>query len=114
LALLQVAPTGGGGGKAPLYAPTDLIAYANATESSVSLAFKRNGNSGRTTFVVEAWAAGDDGWRSVLVTTRTKVKLDGFTPGVATQFRVYAHRAGASSGVSNVATIYGEGAQAAA
>jgi hypothetical protein len=114
LALLQVAQTGGGGGKAPLYAPTDLVAYANATESSVSLAFNRNGNPGRTTFVVEALAPGDEGWRSVLVTTRTKVKLEGFTPGVQTQFRVYAHRAGNSSGVSNVATIYGEGTQAAA
>lgn len=114
LALLQVAPTGGGRSTVPLYAPTELVAYANGTEGTVSLTFNRNGNNNKTTFVVEALSESGEGWTTVFVSTRTRVVLGGFSPGVQTQFRVYAHRAGNSSGVSNIATIYGEGTQAAA
>lgn len=68
--------------------PIDLLANPDA-EGSVKLSWKRNGNPQGVVFVIEQSPDGE-AWSQVFSTTKARVTLSGFTPGVEFWFRVRA------------------------
>lgn len=71
--------------------PDNLIAKAKA-DGSVSITFSRGTNSNNTVFTIEKSTNNGTTWSTAFSSTRTRVKLNGFTPGNTVWFRVYATR----------------------
>jgi hypothetical protein len=86
--------------------PQDLVAtpFANGT---VKLTWKRSGNPKNAMFFVESRGETGD-WTLVGQTMRSKLELEGFTPGVFARFRVKAVTSTAWSLHSNIAVIYSD------
>jgi hypothetical protein len=84
--------------------PRDLLAkpFANGM---VQLSWNRAGNVKWMQFLVETRTE-DGAWTSAMITSRTRVKLHGFTPGQTRWFRVLAIRDDQKSLPSNEASIY--------
>lgn len=86
-------------------APTPLVALPQGDGGVVLLRWKRNGNSEHTIFTI--WARGvAEPDRIVGSTKATKMKLEGFTPGVTQYFHVTATVNGETSSRSNTGSIY--------
>ena len=86
---------------------TGLVAMAHA-HGSVTLKWNRNGNSRSALFKV--WAKGVTGpWVNVASTTKIKITLENFAPGVFKVFYVTATVNNQSSFASTYAAIYEAG-----
>lgn len=85
--------------------PLNLTATPDAF-GTVTFNFHNNGNPYPTTYVIEGRPNENTDWTTVLTTTRTRMKAEGFTPGVTHWFRVRASRLGLVSIPSNVAGIW--------
>ncbi|MBL8061089.1 MAG: fibronectin type III domain-containing protein [Chthonomonas sp.] len=84
---------------------TDLVAEAHSN-GSVTLKWNRSGNSRSALFKV--WAKGLAGpWVNVGATTKLKITLENFTPGVSKVFYVTATVNNQTSLASTYASIYG-------
>lgn len=90
----------------PINPPTDLSATGYANGGNV-LKWKRNSNSKRTTFLIEARIGSSINWTFVAVTTKTTFTHAGQTPGQQITYRVIAQRAESQSLPSNLAVVYG-------
>ena len=86
--------------------PLEFSATPTAT-GSVNFRWKRNGNTNSTVFTVEANSG--DGWIQVASTSKVRLTLTGYTPGIAVNFRVRASRNNQTTAPSNESGIYGEG-----
>ncbi|HZH97594.1 MAG TPA: fibronectin type III domain-containing protein [Fimbriimonadaceae bacterium] len=84
--------------------PLSLQANPSA-DGSVKLTWNRNGNKGGTIFNVE-YKTENGQWAFLASTTKAKITVTGFTPGIATWFRVRASRDTSYSLPSNEAPIY--------
>lgn len=84
--------------------PTDLIANPKPT-GAVALKWNRSGNPYGVTFAIEAKPEGGT-YSVVAVTDASKFTLSGYTPGVATWFRVVAINRGLRSDPSLEVSIY--------
>lgn len=84
--------------------PLNLLATPDAM-GGVVLAWKRNGNPGSATFVVET-SNDNENWTLVSTTSKTRFSTFGFTPGHTAYFRVYAQKNGLTSQPSATAAIY--------
>jgi nucleoid-associated protein YgaU len=85
--------------------PLDLTATPDAY-GTVTFNFHNNGNPYPTTYIIEGRPNENTDWTTVITTTRTRMKAEGFLPGVTYWFRVRASRNGATSIPSNVAAIW--------
>ena len=95
------------GGRTTPQQPTSLTANA-FSDGRVKLAWNRNGTSRSSVFTI--WAKGDTGdWTPVSSGTKTRVTLEGFTPGQFTTFKVTASVNNQTSAASNIAAIYDTG-----
>lgn len=80
---------------------------------NIDLRWGRNGNTERTTFLVQAVTHADSVWRIVAATNRTRAKIA--TPaGSFVTFRVLAQRNGRTSQPSQTQAFWGEDVRAAA
>jgi hypothetical protein len=70
--------------------PNELVALPN-TEGAVQLKWKRNGNPGSVTFIVQSSADGET-WANTAYTSKSRATLSGFTPGTPAWFRICATR----------------------
>jgi hypothetical protein len=68
--------------------PQNLYARPSV-DGEVELNWSRGDNAYGVTYLIEAQRA-DEPWRLVLATTKTRIKLRGFAPGIKTAFRVTA------------------------
>lgn len=87
--------------------PLDFIAEPRV-DGSVRFTWKRNGNPYGVNFVIEQRLV-DGSWDTLVITRRTSLTVDGFTPGVETTFRVFAQNGTLLSPASNTFTIYQSG-----
>lgn len=85
--------------------PTDFIATPFA-DGTVELKWNRNGNKYGVVFEVETASADQTDWHIGLSTTKTKLRVGGFAPGVPAWFRVRASKNGLSSEFSFNSGIY--------
>ena len=84
--------------------PLSLLAKPDA-DGSVKLTWSRNGNKQGTIFNIEC--KGEEGdWMHLATTTKAKITVTGFTPGITKWFRVRATRDGLYSLPSNEEPIY--------
>lgn len=88
--------------------PENLIAKAQVN-GEVFLTYSRSGNSQTTVFTVEQSEPDSTTWTPIFSSTRTRVRLTGYTPGVETRFRVRATRNGMVSSPSEWVPIWGGG-----
>ncbi len=84
--------------------PSDMVAKA-FSNTSVSLSWKPNGNKYGVTYIVETQAEGGE-WTFLTNTTKCKISVDGFEPGVSAWFRVRASKNDLTSLPSDSAAIY--------
>jgi hypothetical protein len=85
--------------------PEELQAQPNAN-GTVLLHWKPGGNPYRVTYLVEVSAEGREDWKVLLTTTKTRVRVRGFAPGVERWFRVSAAHSEQTSASSNTSVIY--------
>ena len=83
------------------------VVAALRPNGEVELKWDRSGNAAEVIFVVEASRDGG-AWENVESTTKTRLALRGFVPGVTAHFRIRATKNGVSATVSTWATIYPE------
>lgn len=83
----------------------NLIATPNANDT-VHLKWNRNGNAPLTSFVIETIGNDSTQWRYVTHTTKTKITLKYFPPGVFAAFRVIAQHGDDLAGPSATDAIY--------
>lgn len=86
-------------------APADLLANP-AADGTVALKWGRNGNPQGVSFLVEVRGE-TGGWTFVSSTSRARITLNGYAPGVGKWFRVSATKNDLTSLPSNEAPIYG-------
>ncbi|MCE9559882.1 MAG: fibronectin type III domain-containing protein [Armatimonadetes bacterium] len=91
----------------PLHPPRNLTAAPRET-GFVALRWQRNGNTNSTIYAIEA-QLGDGPWKLITSTTRTRIEIRGFEPGVQVSFRVVAEKSGKQSEPSNEFVIYRKG-----
>jgi hypothetical protein len=84
--------------------PQNLIAFPYAS-GDVTLKWSKGENVYGAVYIIEAKTETGD-WEQVYSTTKQKATLSGYTPGVATWFRVRSARNNAISGASNESPIY--------
>jgi len=85
--------------------PLDLTTTPDAY-GTVAFNFHNNGNPYPTTYVIEGRPNENTDWTTVITTTRTRMKVEGFAAGVTYWFRVRASRLGQTSIPSNVSGIW--------
>lgn len=68
--------------------------FANGT---ATLAWERNGNPQGVVFLIESASEDAPNWTQIAVTTKTRITLEGVTPGVPRAFRVRATKNGDTS-----------------
>ncbi|MEX2243806.1 MAG: hypothetical protein WD716_08180 [Fimbriimonadaceae bacterium] len=85
--------------------PLDLTATPDAY-GTVAFNFHNNGNPYPTTYIIEGRPSENVDWTTIITTTRTRLKVEGFAPGITHWFRVRASRLGQTSIPSNVAAIW--------
>lgn len=88
--------------------PSGLIATAQVN-GGVTLKYARNGNSQSTTFTIQQ--SDDEGatWSNIYSSSKTRVNLAGYTPGVSIWFRVFATRNNTSSAPTQPVVIWANG-----
>jgi hypothetical protein len=91
----------------PPYTPQTLLATPYAT-GNVLLKWSRGQNLYGAVYIVETRSETGD-WEQVYSTTRTRITLTGYTPGIPAWFRIKATRNGQTSTPSNESPIYHEG-----
>ncbi len=106
-AISSLSLTPRNGARSPIVpvTPTDFIATPFA-DGTVELKWNRNGNKYGVVFEVETAGADLSDWQIGLSTTRSKVRVSGFTPGVPAWFRVRATKNGVDSEFSFNSGIY--------
>ena len=82
----------------------DVVAFPSAN-GNVKLSWDRNGNLTGTTFIIE-YTTDMSSWNYAGTTTRSKITLGGYAPGVTTTFRVTAVRNETAATPSLPVTIY--------
>ncbi len=99
-----LAPRAAYGGRTSPKIPTNLVANA-FSDGRVSMQWNRNGASRSSVFTV--WAKGSTGdWTAVASGTKTRMTLEGFTPGQFKSFKVTSTVNNLTSAASNIASIY--------
>ena len=88
---LDIPQRSGSGSRSFATTPTNLVANVTSL-GNVSIKFNRAGNSGNTVFTVEKSTNSGATWSTAFSSTRTRVKLSGYTAGQTVWFRVYATR----------------------
>ncbi len=96
LETLDVPQRGTTGSRSSATTPNNLVVSVSSL-GDVEIKFNRNGNSSSAVFTVEQ--SFDEGatWSTAFSSTRTRVKLTGYTAGQTAWFRVYATRNGTVS-----------------
>ena len=91
------------------HAPVQPLGLSATPDSFGTVLFEwdGNGNVYPTIYLLEGRASDTDPWTTVSTTTRKRIFVPGFTPGVTYWFRVSASRNGASSIASNDVSIWG-------
>lgn len=85
--------------------PVNLLANPFA-DGTVSLRWGRNGNPNGVSFLIEKREDGSSDWEFVASTTKARLTVNGFTPGVPMWFRIVATKNDLNSLPSNEAPIY--------
>lgn len=102
---LQIPARGTQGTKGPALEPSNLIATTTPS-GKVTLKYSRNGNSNTTVFTVQQSTNSGATWSNVYSSNRTRVTLNGYTPGNMVWFRVFATRNNTSSNPTTPVMIW--------